>query len=144
MSALVVDYLAHKERRVRPRTFVEISRYLTGDYFKALHNRPIDCLEAARGGARLTVPCLPSRATYVSRVATKHTRVAMKHVPADTHDSQVLSFRQWCMLNNISPRTGHRILKSPGGPIITRLSERRFGITVGNNRRWQASRERAS
>jgi integrase len=44
MSALVADYLAHKERRVRPRTFVEISRYLTGAYFKALHNRPIDSI----------------------------------------------------------------------------------------------------
>jgi len=63
-------------------------------------------------------------------------------LPADTHDTQVLSFRQWCALNNISARTGHRILKSATGPIVTRMSERRFGITIANNRRWQQSRER--
>jgi len=63
-------------------------------------------------------------------------------LPADTHDTQVLTFRQWIALNNISARTGHRILRAPGGPAITQLSERRIGITVSANRLWQASRER--
>jgi hypothetical protein len=65
-------------------------------------------------------------------------------LPATLHDNQVLTFRQWCGLNGISARTGRRILAAPGGPIVTRLSPRRFGITVGNNRRWQQSREVAS
>ena len=71
----------------------------------------------------------------------------MSHVsaalPATLNDHHVLTFKQWVALNNISARTGRRILAAPGGPVITRLSERRFGITVANNRRSQASRARA-
>ena len=55
---------------------------------------------------------------------------------------RVMSFAQWCALNGISPATGHRLLRSGRGPIVTRLSDRRIGITVGNNRRWQESRAR--
>ena len=65
-------------------------------------------------------------------------------LPATLNDNQVLTFRQWAALNGISARTGRRILAAPGGPIVTRLSPRRIGITVANNRQWQASRERAS
>ena len=65
-------------------------------------------------------------------------------LPALLNDSQVLTLRQWCALNNISLRTGRRILSAPGGPIITQLSAKRVGITVANNRIWQQSRERAS
>ena len=50
---------------------------------------------------------------------------------------RVMSFAQWCALNGISPATGRRLLGSGRGPIVTRLSDRRIGITVGNNRRWQ-------
>jgi hypothetical protein len=55
---------------------------------------------------------------------------------------RVMSFAQWCALNDISPATGRRLLRSGRGPIVTRLSDRRIGITVGNNRRWQESRVR--
>ena len=55
---------------------------------------------------------------------------------------RVMSFAQWCALNGISPATGRRLLRSGRGPIVTRLSECRIGITVGNNRRWQESRAR--
>ena len=74
----------------------------------------------------------------------KRQPAAIPALPASLHDNQVLTFRQWCGLNGISTRTGRRILAAPGGPIVTRLSPRRFGITVANNRRWQQSRERAS
>jgi len=57
-------------------------------------------------------------------------------------DTQILSFRQWCALNGFSPRTGHRILTSGNGPIVTMLTDTRIGISVGNNRRWQESRAR--
>jgi hypothetical protein len=65
-------------------------------------------------------------------------------LPATLNDNQVLTFKQWIALNNISARTGRRIISAPGGPIVTRLSARRFGITVAHNRVWQASRQRAS
>jgi hypothetical protein len=57
-------------------------------------------------------------------------------------DDKVLTFAEWCKLNRIGQRTGRRIIKSPGGPVVTQLSERRIGITVGNNRRWQTARAR--
>jgi hypothetical protein len=58
-------------------------------------------------------------------------------------DDQVLSFVEWCQLNRISERTGRRILDSPDGPPIVRLSPRRFGVTVRANREWQHAREQA-
>jgi hypothetical protein len=61
----------------------------------------------------------------------------------ELHDEQVLSFAQWCALSGFSPRTGRRVLTSGSGPVITQLSEKRIGITVGNNRTWQQSRARA-
>jgi hypothetical protein len=62
----------------------------------------------------------------------------------ELHDEQVLSFAQCCALNGFSPRTGRRILASSNGPIVTQLSDKRIGITVGNNRAWQASRARGA
>jgi hypothetical protein len=56
---------------------------------------------------------------------------------------QILPFLAWCQLNNFSERTGRRIIASGGGPVVTRMSPKRIGITVGNNAKWQRSRERA-
>jgi hypothetical protein len=58
-------------------------------------------------------------------------------------DDKVLTFAEWCKLNRIGQRTGRRIIRSGNGPVVTQLSERRIGITVGNNRRWQESRARS-
>jgi len=58
-------------------------------------------------------------------------------------DDKVLTFAEWCALNKIGQRTGRRIIRSGNGPIVTQLSDRRIGITVGNNRRWQESRARS-
>jgi hypothetical protein len=63
-------------------------------------------------------------------------------VPPSAQDNQVLTFKEWCTLNHISLRTGHRVLKSPDAPVVTMLSPKRIGITVGNNRAWQAARAR--
>jgi hypothetical protein len=57
-------------------------------------------------------------------------------------DDRVLTFREFCQINGIAPRTGRRIIDGPNPPAITRLSERRIGITVRANREWQASRTR--
>ena len=65
-------------------------------------------------------------------------------LPAYLHDHQVLTFKQWCKLNSFSQRTGRRILAAADAPVVTRLSPRRIGITVGNNRAWQQARQRAS
>ena len=59
------------------------------------------------------------------------------------NDDQVLDFRQWCLLNGFSKSTGRRII-GRGEVIITQLSPRRIGITVGNNALWQASRARGA
>jgi ribosomal protein S8E len=60
------------------------------------------------------------------------------------HADQVLSFGDWVRLNRISERTGRRILASGNGPEITMLSERRIGIRVGANKKWQAARARGA
>jgi hypothetical protein len=58
------------------------------------------------------------------------------------HDSQVLFFHEWCRLNRFSERTGRRILKSGNGPVVTQLSPKRVGITIGADRAWKAARAR--
>jgi hypothetical protein len=37
-AKVTADYLADKQGKVRPRTHVETTRYLTGEYFKPLHS----------------------------------------------------------------------------------------------------------
>jgi len=58
-------------------------------------------------------------------------------------DQRVMTFPQWCEVNGFSIWTGKRLVAAGKGPKITQISDRRIGITVGNNRRWQKSRERA-
>jgi hypothetical protein len=58
-------------------------------------------------------------------------------------DQRVLTFREWCQFNRFSVSTGRRLIRAGQGPIITRISDRKLGVTVANNRRWQQSRERA-
>jgi hypothetical protein len=63
-------------------------------------------------------------------------------LPVYDHDDEVLTFREWCRLNRVSERTGRRMIADGSGPIVTKLSARRIGITRGNNRLWQQSRAR--
>jgi hypothetical protein len=60
----------------------------------------------------------------------------------ELHQHQVLTFLEWCKLNKISPATGRRIRKSGKGPPFVQLSERRIGVTIGDNARWQRERAR--
>ena len=55
---------------------------------------------------------------------------------------RMLSFPEWCKLNNLSPATG-RIISAGTGPNVVQLSPRRIGITVGDNRAWRTSKTRA-
>src|SRR5262249_20062504 len=59
-------------------------------------------------------------------------------------DDACLTFAEWVALNALSERQGRRILGSGQGPAVTRLSEHRIGIRVGDNRAWQKSRTRGS
>ena len=56
------------------------------------------------------------------------------------HDDRAMTFPEWCLLNGFSESTGLRLIASGKGPTFVRLSARRKGVTVGENRRWQASR----
>jgi hypothetical protein len=59
---------------------------------------------------------------------------------AAPEDDQVLSFSAWCLANNFSEATGHRLRKAGKGPSFVRISDRRLGVTVGENRRWRQAR----
>ena len=53
LRAMIGEYLAHKESRVRPRTFIETRRYLTSGHFKALHTLPVDAITRRDVATRL-------------------------------------------------------------------------------------------
>jgi hypothetical protein len=55
------------------------------------------------------------------------------------NDDQVLTFDQWCRLNNFSTTTGKRVLGS-GACRYVKLSAKRKGITIRDNREYQQSR----
>ena len=74
------------------------------------------------------------------RRSTQRPQVLEQH---SIEGDKVLTFAEWCALNKIGQRTGRRIIRSGNGPVVTQLSERRIGITVANNRAWQASKARA-
>jgi len=74
------------------------------------------------------------------RRSTQRPHVLEQH---SLEGDRVLTFAEWCELNRIGKRTGRRIIRSGNGPVMTQLSERRIGITVGNNRRWQEARARS-
>jgi hypothetical protein len=57
-------------------------------------------------------------------------------------DHRVMTIKQWFEVNGFSEKTGRRLLKAGKGPVITQISDRRIGVTVANNAKWQASRAR--
>jgi hypothetical protein len=52
-------------------------------------------------------------------------------------DDAVLTLREWAALNGFSERQGKTILANGDGPVVTRISNRRIGISRRNNRAWQ-------
>jgi hypothetical protein len=78
------------------------------------------------------------------QVARKgHKHPSALDAPLDmANDNQCMTFREWCRLCRFSERTGRRIIKSGNGPVVTQLGEKRMGITVGANKRWQEARAR--
>jgi hypothetical protein len=55
-------------------------------------------------------------------------------------DDRVMTFRTWCEVNDFSEATGRRLRRDGKGPTFIQLSDRRVGVRVGDNRRWQQSR----
>ena len=53
LRSVVDEYLAAKEREVRPRTLRELKRYLFGSFFKPLHGMPVDTVTRRDIAARL-------------------------------------------------------------------------------------------
>jgi hypothetical protein len=96
------------------------------------------------------VPTMSLRESEFARRARSHHRKQHKQQGRSALDrplsmlldDQVLTLFEWARLNRISLRTARRILNSGNGPIVNMLSAKRIGITVGNNRAWQQSRER--
>jgi hypothetical protein len=66
-----------------------------------------------------------------------------RHQPLTIDEMKVLSFAQWCELNDISEATGRRLLRSRKGPKVIQLAKARIGIRQIDNRIWQESRVRA-
>jgi hypothetical protein len=63
-----------------------------------------------------------------------------EHLTAD--DLRVLTLREWAALNTLSFQTAKRLLADGRGPKTIQLSDRRVGIRVIDNRRWQEARTR--
>ena len=55
-------------------------------------------------------------------------------------DDRIMSFKVWCEVNDFSESTGRRLRKAGRGPKFVQTSDRRIGVSVGENRRWQAAR----
>jgi hypothetical protein len=58
----------------------------------------------------------------------------------DLPDDACLLVAEWAALNCLSERQARRILASGDGPVITKLSAKRRGITIRANREWQERR----
>ena len=67
LKATVADYLAIKQREVRPRTYTEQARYLTGPYFKPLHSLALDQITRKDVATRLNRISLESSSIVAGR-----------------------------------------------------------------------------
>jgi len=83
-----------------------------------------------------------TKAARNQRLAKAHTEQLRLRQRLLEDDDAVLTFKEWCALNAISPRQGRRIIASGKGPLITMRSEKLIGITRRHDREWKASRVR--
>jgi integrase len=67
LKAVVADYLPMKQREVRPRTYTELVRYLTGPYFKPLHRLALDQITRKDVASRLNRISLESSSIVAGR-----------------------------------------------------------------------------
>jgi hypothetical protein len=57
-------------------------------------------------------------------------------------DDAVLTFSEWCSLSGFSLRVGRYVIKRGDGPTITKLSDRRIGVSRKHHREWLEKRAR--
>ena len=75
LKATVADYLAIKQREVRPRTYTELTRYLTDKrYFGPLHSLALDQITRKDVAARLNRISLESSSIVASRARAQLSR----------------------------------------------------------------------
>src|SRR5215471_2223492 len=55
LRSVIDEYLAAKQREVRPHTLRQVTRYLTGPYFKPLHGMPVDQVTRKDVASRLII-----------------------------------------------------------------------------------------
>jgi hypothetical protein len=87
---------------------------------------------------------MPVRKSARSRRALRQSARSQQLPPQLAENAnRILTFNDWCLLNGFAARTGRRILHGEfgPGPIVTRLSPRRIGISLANNAAWQQSRQ---
>jgi integrase len=70
LRGVVADFLAAKEEEVRPKTYAQLERYLTGPHFKPLHAMPVDTVTRRDVAARLVVIKREHGATSAVRART--------------------------------------------------------------------------
>jgi hypothetical protein len=83
-----------------------------------------------------------TKAQRKRRLAKVHAERVRLRQRLATDDDAVLTFKEWCAVDGFSERQGRRILTGGTGPVVTRISDRRIGISRRNNRAWLESRSR--
>jgi integrase len=68
LKSVVAEYLAMKRSEVRPNTYTEIGRYLTGPHFRPLHNLPVDQV-SQRDVAACLIAMIRERGNATARIA---------------------------------------------------------------------------
>jgi hypothetical protein len=90
-------------------------------------------------------PTKPKEETKKQREARlKKARAAQKQLRQRLaeDDDAVLTLVEWAALNGISLRVARSIIASDKGPVITRLSARRLGVSRKAHREWLETRAR--
>jgi hypothetical protein len=108
-------------------TLRESERHLLGSTAPQCGNKPKPTETKAQRKKRLAK----------AKVERQHLRQWLAEDP-----DAVFTFKEWCVVNGFSPRTGRRILASGKGPVVTRLSAKLIGVSRRNNRAWLEARSR--
>jgi integrase len=67
LNSVIEEYLQAKEVELRPRSFADIKRYLTGSYFRALHALPVDTVTRKDIAGRLVAITRESSSNTAAR-----------------------------------------------------------------------------
>ena len=106
--------------------------------------REDELAQRARRSRKPTQPKTPAetKAERKARLDLAHAEQLRLRAKWAADDDAVLTFKEWCALNAISPRQGRRILKGGNGPLVTMRSEKLIGISRRHDREWKAARVR--